>query len=54
LWRSEYLKDDIHVVTLSNELLAAPPVDVWPKVMRRVMVPTDVEAILLTELEPVG
>jgi hypothetical protein len=56
--RREYLKDDIHVVTLSNELLAAPPVDLWPKVVpkvvRRVMVPPEVEAILPTELKPVG
>ena len=50
----ESLNDDLHVVTLSNELIAAPPVDLWPKVVRRVMVPPDVEAILLTELEPVG
>jgi hypothetical protein len=52
--RRESLNDDLHVVTLSNELIAAPPVDLWPKVVRRVMVPPDVVAILLTELEPVG
>ena len=52
--RRECLNDDLHVVTLSNELFAAPPVDLWPKVVRRVMVPPDVEAILLTGLEPVG
>jgi hypothetical protein len=52
--RRECLNDDLHVVTLSNELLAAPPVELWPKVVRRVMVRPDVEAILLTELEPVG
>jgi predicted nucleotidyltransferase len=52
--RRECLNDDLHVVTLSNELLAAPPVDLWPIIVRRVMVPPDVEAILLTELEPVG
>jgi hypothetical protein len=44
----------MHVVTLSNELLAAPPIELWPNIVRRVMVPHDVEAILLIELEPVG
>jgi hypothetical protein len=49
--RLEHLNDDLHVVTLPKELLAAPPVDLWPKVTRRVTVPADVEALLLTELE---
>jgi hypothetical protein len=49
----EHLNDDFHVVTLSKELLAAPPVDLWPNVIRRFMVPPDVEALLLTELERV-
>jgi hypothetical protein len=52
--RREHLNDDFRVVTLSNELLAAPPIELWPNIVRRVMVPPDVEAILLTELEPVG
>ncbi len=52
--RRDYLNDDLHVVTLSNELLAAPPIELWPNIVRRVMVPPDVEAILLTELEQVG
>ena len=42
-----------HVVTLSKELLAAPPIDLWPDVVPRVKVPPDVEALLLTELERV-
>jgi hypothetical protein len=49
--RCEHLNDDLHVVTLSKELLAAPPVDLWPNVIRRLTVPADVEALLLTELE---
>ena len=52
--RHEHLNDDFRVVTLSNELLAAPPIELWPNIVRRVMVPPDVEAILLTELEQVG
>jgi len=30
--RREHLNDDLHVVTLSKELIAAPPVDLWPTV----------------------
>jgi hypothetical protein len=50
----EHLNDDLQVVTLSNKLIAAPPVTVWPNVVRRVAVPSDVEELLLTELERVG
>ena len=50
----EHLNDDLQVVTLSNELIAAPPVTIWPNVVRRVAVPPDVEELLLTELERVG
>ncbi len=49
--RREHLNDDLHVVTLSKELIAAPPADLWPNVIRRQTVPADVEALLLTELE---
>ena len=37
------LNDDLHVVTLSQELIASPPVELWPKVIRRLSVPADVE-----------
>jgi predicted nucleotidyltransferase len=47
----EHLNDDLHVLTLPHELIAAPPVDLWPKVIRRVMPPPDVEELLLAELE---
>ena len=53
--RREHLNDDLHVVTLSNELLARPPIDLWPNVVRRLTVPRDVEGLLLTRLEqPAG
>jgi hypothetical protein len=51
--RRAHLNDDLHVVRLSKELLAAPPIDLWPDVVPRVKVPPDVEALLLTELERV-
>jgi len=47
----DHLNDDLHVVTLSQELIASPPVDLWPKVIRRITVPMDVENILLAGLE---
>jgi hypothetical protein len=46
-----HLNDDLHVVTLSKDLIASPPVEVWPKVVRRLTVPADVEEILLTKLK---
>ena len=49
--RREHLNDDLHVVTLSKQLIAAPPLDLWPTVIRRLTVSADVEALLLTELE---
>jgi predicted nucleotidyltransferase len=49
--RRDHLNDDLHIVTLSQELISSPPVDLWPKVVRRVTVPPDVESILLTKLE---
>ncbi len=47
----DHLNDDLHVVTLSQKLIASPPVDLWPNVVRRVSIPADVENILLNELE---
>jgi len=47
----EHLNDDFHVVTLSKELIAAPAIDLWPKVVRRLAVPADVDELLLTKLE---
>jgi len=49
--RREHLNDDLQVVSLSKELIAAPPVTLWPNVVRRVIVPPDAEALLLTGLE---
>ena len=51
--RREHLNDDLHIVTLSKELLVSPPVELWPNVIRRRTVPADVEELLLTELERV-
>ncbi len=46
-----HLNDDLQVVTLSKDLIASPPIELWPKIVRRLTVPADVEEILLTKLE---
>jgi len=46
-----HLNDDLHVITLSRDLLASPPIELWPKVIRRLAVPDDLEDMLLTKLE---
>jgi hypothetical protein len=47
----DHLNDDLHIVTLSQELIASPPVELWPKVIRRLSVPADVEEALLNKLD---
>jgi hypothetical protein len=47
----QHLNDDLHVVTLGPELIASPPIELWPRVVRRVAVPADTEALLVAKLE---
>jgi hypothetical protein len=47
----DHLNDDLHIVTLSPDLIGSPPIDLWPKVVRRVSVPADVDDVLLNKLE---
>lgn len=47
----EHLNDDLHVVTLSAQLIATPPIDLWPRIVRRVPVPNDTDSLLVAELE---
>ena len=49
--QQNHLNDDLHIVTLSHELIASPPVELWPKVVRRLSVPADVEEALLNNLD---
>ena len=46
-----HLNDDLHRVALSKDLLASPPIELWPKVIRRLAVPEDLEELLLTKLD---
>jgi hypothetical protein len=46
----QYLNDDLQVVSLAPTLIAAPPIDLWPQIVRRLEVPADVEQLLLEPL----
>lgn len=48
-WR--HLNDDLQIVTLSPTLIAAPPIDLWPRIVTRCAVPADTKVLLLLELE---
>lgn len=46
-----YLRDDLRSVTLEKSLVIAPPLDLWPTIIARVAVPSDVEQHLLQPLK---
>src|SRR5882672_420946 len=50
--RRAYLHDDLKTVRLADALIAAPPLELWPAVVRRCTVPADVERLLATLAEP--
>lgn len=41
--RRRYLHDDLGTVTLSRDVVVSPPVTLWPRVERRILLPPDVE-----------
>jgi predicted nucleotidyltransferase len=45
--RRAFLHDDLDDVTLDQALVNAPPLELWPKVVRRVTLPNDVEEHLV-------
>jgi predicted nucleotidyltransferase len=45
-----HLADDLDLVSLATELIAAPPIELSPEVLARVDVPNDVEQLLLAPL----
>jgi hypothetical protein len=47
----QHLNDDLQIVTLEPTLIASPPIELWPRIVRRVAVPADTEALLVTALE---
>jgi predicted nucleotidyltransferase len=45
--RREFLHDDLQVVALSADLVRAPPLELWPELIRRVELPADVEELVI-------
>jgi hypothetical protein len=50
----EHLNDDLQVITLESTLIRAPPIELWPHIVTRDVVPVDTEALLLSELTKDG
>jgi predicted nucleotidyltransferase len=48
--RRLHLHDDLETVRLGESLIFAPPIELWPQVMARVLVPEDVEQGVLRPL----
>jgi predicted nucleotidyltransferase len=48
--RRPYLHDDLEAVRLPKDLIAAPPIELWPQVVARVPLPEDVEQGLIGPL----
>jgi hypothetical protein len=49
--RRPYLHDDLETVRLSKDLIAAPPIELWPRIVARVLLPEDVEQGLISHLQ---
>jgi len=47
-----YLYDDLDVVCLRSELIAEPPLELWPQVIERAALPPDVRKFLVSPLHP--
>ena len=50
--RRPHLHDDLQTVNLADGLIAAPPLELWPAVVRRCEVPKDVEGLVAVFEEP--
>lgn len=50
----DHLCDDLDILTLSSELILAPPLVLWPRLERRAVLPDDVEQLLVTPLAAEG
>ena len=48
--RHQHLNDDLDVITLVPTVIAEPPVDLHPRIVRRCAVPADVDSLLLVPL----
>ena len=50
--RRSHLHDDLGTIRLPDSLIAAPPLDLWPVVVRRCRLPADVERLVNCLHEP--
>jgi hypothetical protein len=50
--RRPHLHDDLATIRLPDSLIAAPPLELWPIVVRRCQVPADVERLVSRLHEP--
>lgn len=46
----QFLHDDLHVVTLARKLVLSPALELWPSIVRRKLLPRDVEDVLVKPL----
>ncbi len=49
--RYPHLNDDLRLVTLSDELIATPPIVLWPRLVRNCSVPADVDKHLIEKID---
>jgi predicted nucleotidyltransferase len=49
--RRAFLHDDLDVATLDLSLIKTPPLELWPNIVRRVELPSDVETQLVQLIE---
>jgi hypothetical protein len=52
--RRKYLYDDLKEIKLSEDLITAPPLELWPQVRARIPIPPDVEQGLILPLKNRG
>lgn len=52
--RRAFLHDDLDDVTLDSALIKAPPLELWPDIVRRVELPNDVEVQLVQPIALYG
>lgn len=45
----QHLNDDLELVKLPSDLVCSPPLELWPSVVRRCVLPSDVETLLLNQ-----
>ena len=49
--RRAFLHDDLDDVTLDASLIKTPPLELWPRIVRRTKLPADVETLLVQPIE---